>query len=481
MYEIQFKKLNEQTLDEFRQLVESCPYNSTAFCPGQRFMWRKSYPTEFTVLKGYLVVRIKHQSGFEYLFPYPVNKVAGEIADLNEILDCLDEHMENTDSLLVFSALDDEQVRILSDRYTNYKVVSKRHWADYLYLTEDLAAFAGRRYSGQRNHIKHFKTDYPNAVFRPLVLSDREKLEAFFDEFESNFTKTSEMAKDELFYAKEHMLLQCKDCIAYCVELDNRIIAICLGEKFGDCIDVQIEKCLPGYRGCYPFVVNEFAKANLGKSKYLNREDDAGDMGLRTSKLQYRPLMLIPNRSFTVTNELFGLSIDSSDSDSALASAQIEDSVLTLTALFESDSSEYDKLCKDTEHNRLWEYYPQKPDVVTRPSGYFLKSARTAFEKGTALSLAIRLDGRFIGEAVFFVFNGRGGCKLGWRLLPEYCGKGYGAAAFKLAGDYALTTIGLSKVTAYCHKENEASARAIAHSMTQTGEDDKFIYFERNI
>ena len=204
-------------------------------------------------------------------------------------------------------------------------------------------------------------------------------------------------------------------------------------------------------------------------------------MGLRTSKLQYRPLKLIPNRSFTVTNELFGLSIDSADLDSALASVKLESSVLTLTALFENDSNEYDRLCKDSEHNRLWDYYPQKQDVKTKPSGYFLESARKAFDKGTALSLAIRLDGCFIGEAVFFVFNGRGECKLGWRLLPQYCGKGYGAEAFKLAGNYALTTIGLSKVTAYCHKENTASAKAIAHSMTQIGEDGEFLYFERTI
>lgn len=43
-----------------------------------------------------------------------------------------------------------------------------RVWRDYIYAAEDLRDFAGRRYSGQRNHINKFRKLYPDAVFRPL-------------------------------------------------------------------------------------------------------------------------------------------------------------------------------------------------------------------------------------------------------------------------------------------------------------------------
>ncbi|MFR0769251.1 MAG: hypothetical protein ACLSHO_06405 [Dysosmobacter sp.] len=37
---------------------------------------------------------------------------------------------------------------------------------------------------------------------------------------------------------------------------------------------------------------------------YVNREDDAGDRGLRTSKLQYGPAKLAPKYHFLPQNEL---------------------------------------------------------------------------------------------------------------------------------------------------------------------------------
>lgn len=54
-------------------------------------------------------------------------------------------------------------------RYPRFRVTNERGWKDYLYYTEELASFAGRRYSGQRNHINKFRRDYPDAAFIPLT------------------------------------------------------------------------------------------------------------------------------------------------------------------------------------------------------------------------------------------------------------------------------------------------------------------------
>ncbi|MBO4725121.1 MAG: GNAT family N-acetyltransferase, partial [Firmicutes bacterium] len=385
----------------------------------------------------------------------------------------------------------DEQTEYLCRRYKSHRLNTNRLTADYLYLTEDLAGFAGRKYSAQRNHIKHFVKDFPNAAFRHLMPGDCEKVSAFFAEFESAFTKQSDFAKKELAYAKDYMLSECEcPTLSCCVELDGRIIAVCAGERFGDCIDVQIEKCLPGFNGCYPFVVNEFAKVCLGKAKYMNREDDAADAGLRTSKTQYHPIRLIPNSDFEVTGELVEFAHSSPDflrETGNLISAPVSVAgdangthILSLTHILDSDSDDYDRLCLDDNHNRLWGY-DYKKDIPNPTPGCFLEAARKAFAEGAALSLAIRLDGRFIGEAVYFVVDGRGSAKLGWRLLPEFCGKGLAALGFKMAGDFGLYEIGFGKLKAYCYRENEPSAKSIAHSMKQVGEDEKFFYFERTI
>ncbi|MEI3103991.1 MAG: hypothetical protein V8S97_07455 [Oscillospiraceae bacterium] len=46
------------------------------------------------------------------------------------------------------------------------------------------------------------------------------------------------------------------------------------------------------HQGVYPTLVQAFAAHFGGGCTYINREDDAGDRGLRTSKLQYLPVRL---------------------------------------------------------------------------------------------------------------------------------------------------------------------------------------------
>ena len=68
-----------------------------------------------------------------------------------------------------------------------------------------------------------------------------------------------------------------------------------MAERCGETLHVHIEKALYGYEGVYPATVQEFARCfAVDGVRYLNREDDAGDRGLRTSKLQYLPCMRDP-------------------------------------------------------------------------------------------------------------------------------------------------------------------------------------------
>ena len=114
MYEINFQKLDKETLQSLRALTERCPFLSTAYCAGQRLMWQESYKTEFAVDEGYVIIRIWNKDRVSYLFPYPVDKPADgeslfEGEALARVFDKLDEHTENTGQLLRFIALDDEQ------------------------------------------------------------------------------------------------------------------------------------------------------------------------------------------------------------------------------------------------------------------------------------------------------------------------------------------------------------------------------------
>ena len=90
-------------------------------------------------------------------------------ADVEGALRAIESWCAATGTPLVLSVVPEDKAQTLCLRYPRCRVISERPWKDYLYRTEELAAFAGRRYSGQRNHINKFRRDYPDAEFTPLT------------------------------------------------------------------------------------------------------------------------------------------------------------------------------------------------------------------------------------------------------------------------------------------------------------------------
>ena len=358
------------------------------------------------------------------------------------------------------------------NRYPYTVVDNDRLWQDYLYRAEDLMTFAGRRYSGQRNHINKFRKLYPDAVYRPITREDADKVEAFWEEFHRIFNKEHALAKMELCSARKLMRQVGKPWVrAGAIELEGKFIAIALAEVCGDTLVCHIEKGLPQYEGVYPTMVQSFAAANAEGLRWINREDDAGDKGLRTSKLQYLPAELGAKIRIRVRNELAYL-----DAVPALTSER-----LTLDALTEADKGDYNRLCLDDDRNRWWGYDYRKDLKGELTDDYFLEVTRHDFANKLAVNFAIRLDGKFIGEAVLYNFDYKGAAELGCRILPEYAGNGYGAEAFRRAAEWSLYQLGLYRLKAKCYHENEASRKMLSACMRSAGEDETFYYFEKTV
>ena len=203
---------------------------------------------------------------------------------------------------------------------------------------------------------------------------------------------------------------------------------------------------------------------------YVNREDDAGDRGLRTSKLQYGPAKLAPKYHFLPQNELLR---------HVSAIPELKTERLTLSAITEADIPAYNALVLDSDRNRWWGY----DDVgglgapVTERSFYDV--ARRDFENRMAVNFAVRLNGTLIGEAGLYNFDYRGSAELGCRIDKAYAGNGYGTEAFRCAAEWGLYQVNLSRVVAKCYKENEASYKMLSACMRRNGEDETFFYFEK--
>ena len=281
----------------------------------------------------------------------------------------------------------------------------------------------------------------------PLTAADAPVIEQFWQDYEAEFPKDSNAkAKNELELAKKMLKMTGKPYFFTGGMFDGeKLIALSLAEKCGDTLIIHIEKALYSYTGVYPALVQAFADAFGDGCQWINREDDAADKGLRTSKLQYGPARLAPKYRFDPQNELL---------NHVQAIPELKTERLTLSALTEADIPAYNALVLDADRNRWWGY-----DDVGGLGGRveersFFDVAKRDFENRQAVNFAVRLDGKLIGEAVLYRFDCQGGAELGCRIDKAYAGNGYGTEAFAAVAEWGLYKIHLSRVVAKCYKEN---------------------------
>jgi len=463
-----FQTVKKRHAAKLREYYEHCDYGLCEYSVGTRLMWSGVLHSEWTEVAGCLVMRSKHKD--QVMYDYPV---AGPDGDEDAALAALEADSLDAGRALVFSVVPECRVAKLVSRYPCISICDDRTWRDYVYYRQDLQLFVGRRYSGQRNHIKKFRTLWPQAEFRPLTGTDAALIDAFWADYEAEFPKgNNEKAKDELKLAKMMLQMVGKPFfLAGGITVDGKLVALSLAEKCGDTLIIHIEKALYSYTGVYPTLVQEFVSYFGDGCQWVNREDDAADRGLRTSKLQYGPAHLASKFTVRVQNALMtrgGAEIPTLHTER-----------LTLTALREEDIPAYNALVLDRDRNRWWGY----DDVAGLGTGVtersFFEVAQRDFGNRQAVNFAVRLDGRLIGEAVLYRFDCRGGAELGCRIAAEYAGKGYGTEAFAAVADWALYELHMDRVVAKCFKENAASYKMLSSCMRKKGEDETFFYFEK--
>ena len=464
---LHFIPITEQHTEELSRYYALCHYRVSDYSLGVKLMWRYMLESEFAIFAGCLVVRSKIRGRWTFDFPIAIS----EDADMDKAFDAMARFCYEHFLPFELNAVPQEMLPMLTARYTNIETRSQRNLSDYLYLAEDFREFAGKKYAGQRNHIRKFHAKYPNAVFREFTAADAEKITAFRYAFEKTFDKISYGAKNELERAWK-MLRFIGSPFFRCggFELDGKIISLCISEVCGDTLIDHIEKAFPEYEGVYPAMVQAFAKTFTHDVKYINREDDAGSRGLRTSKMQYQPVQILDKISVRVRSELYYIE----------KIPTIRTARLVMDAIRETDIPAYNRLCLDDERNRYWGY-DYREDCETPDEQYFYLDQKKDFGSSQAMNFAIRLHETMIGELILYHFDFRGGVEIGVRILPEYEKNGYATEAYAAACEYALYGIGMNVVRGKCMKENLASKKMLSAILRPDGEDDTYFYFRKNV
>ena len=284
---MEFQLLELQHIELLRPYLHLCESRICDCTTGCTFMWRDLVKTYFAIEDGTLYIRADDFEG-KTAFGCPLG------GDLKKGIENILEYCRENGIPPVICMVPEH---ILEDvkAYTGGTVTTDRAWYDYLYNSEDIKNLAGRKYSGQRNHINKFLKE--NEIWSFEVISEdnlqmaKDFLQTFIDADSGEFVNLTEgniRAMEILNNFTAYGL------VGGLLKSGDRIIGLSIGEILGDTLFVHVEKSLREVQGAYPMLVREFARCFADEGiNYINREEDDGNEGLRTSKLSYHPVKLL--------------------------------------------------------------------------------------------------------------------------------------------------------------------------------------------
>jgi len=285
-------------LNDLPRLRDFFGYSGSRICdttPGTVFIWRDMYRTEWAIYDGSLYFKVDYP-GLGPTFTLPLG--GGRTEHFRQIAAyCCRRKIP-----ISFFPVPKDELERLQEFFPNSAAVPERDAFDYLYRAEDLKYFKGKKLSGQRNHVNKFLKTYGTWSFRPITPADIPAVKAFLDRYASRWDKSAASFHEDI--AKTHEVLDhmaAYDLLGGMLTVDDQIVGFSLGEVVGDTLFTHIEKADRDYEGCYQMLVAQFAQQFAHEGvHFINREDDTGDPGLRTSKLSYHPVALLEKYTVTV-------------------------------------------------------------------------------------------------------------------------------------------------------------------------------------
>lgn len=284
---IDFKKIELTDIPVLKAYFGAYPSRQCDRSAGATAMWRDYFENSFAIIDGTIILSSRFKN--EVCFSFPIGK------NIDGTLDALESHCSELGIPLVFCTVNKTELPVLEKRFGKITVDADRDWFDYLYEKEAMLNLSGRKYGTPRNHINKFKKLYTDWSFEPICAENIPEL----IEFTKNFTFGAE--KDESAMLELQMCLEVLEKYdAYAMQggalrVGGKIIAYSIGETVGDTVFSHIEKADISYAGAYQMLTNQFLRmyADSDEVKFVNREEDCGDEGLRKSKLSYHPVELI--------------------------------------------------------------------------------------------------------------------------------------------------------------------------------------------
>ena len=284
-----FKKIKLEDFEKLKALLSGYRGRICDISPANLVFWRDWYDISYWSGENAFAIRFGDMDDIVSYYCTPDRKT-------------IDAIINHEGAGVCFSCLTEEEVSFFTERYKCRDVRHSEDWDDYLYASSDIITLKGKKYNGQRNHINKFNRLYPNSRFEEIskenVAAVKEFCYGYFHDFGIERAKVAGYEEKYLYEQLDNLDVYSQHTGVLFV--NDKVVGFSIGETVGDTLIIHTEKANIAYEGVYPKLVQTFAGRYAENTKFINREEDCGEAGLRISKRSYHPVRMLGKYSLIV-------------------------------------------------------------------------------------------------------------------------------------------------------------------------------------
>lgn len=295
---IEFKRIALSDREWIEPLLIAGGMRGSEYVFSNNFIYAKIYRIEVAQINGFYLVRSEKDGVFSYLFP------AGS-GDLKPVMEALLEDANGHAQVFHMHGVTKENSALLEALFPGKFLFEEcRDNFDYLCESERLITLAGKKLHSKRNFINRFKKENEDKwLYEPITPEN-------LDECWQMNTRWCERygCDDNGSLAEEACAV--RNCFnnfsalglsGGLLRVEGEIVAYTMGRPINaETFIVHIEKAFAEVAGAYPMINQQFVSHAAADYRYINREDDVGDEGLRKAKLSYKPDILLEKYAVTL-------------------------------------------------------------------------------------------------------------------------------------------------------------------------------------
>ena len=288
----QFKDVDISCKGVVNNFISGSPLEASEYTFTNIFAFRSAYNFKISILKNNLLV-LKDTEPVSFFCPIGSSQV---LDTLEEICD----YLKNKNIKPCLERVPESFVNDYLSADKRFILEADRDQFDYVYVVRELIELKGNKFHDKKNQINKFKNRYKyeySALTRNLI-EECLQFEDYWCEVRE-CEKVPGLKKERCAILEMLNNFEALDMKGGIIRVENKIAALALGEKIlPDTFVIHVEKAHSALSGLYQVINQEFLMHEANDLRFVNREQDLGEGGLRQAKMSYNPVRFV--KKYTV-------------------------------------------------------------------------------------------------------------------------------------------------------------------------------------